>query len=796
MSIKNKDLPFIEFYSEKEKFSKKINKVVFPNNVQFGTDNNNNSAYVVVRGTISASEYLGLPPFTGSGGGGTLDQAYDFGGAGAGRTVAVNAGAVQFQGSGLTNVFEATGSIDVLGTITASNRIVANLGFSGSLTRLVNGTSYLVAGSNITITSSSNGQVVLNAITGSGGGVTLDQAYDFGGAGIGREIAVDSGAVQFRGSGLANVFEATGSIDVLGTITASNRIVANLGFSGSLTRLVNGTSYLVAGENVTITSSSNGQVILNAITGSGGVTLDQAYDFGGAGIGREIAVDSGAVQFRGSGLDNVFEATGSIDVLGTITASNRIVANLGFSGSLTRLVNGTSYLVAGENITITSSSNGQVVLNAMTGSGGGGTLDQAYNFSGLGAGRAVAVDYGAIQFQGSALDNVLETTGSIDVLGTITASNRIVANLGFSGSLTRLSNGTSYLVAGSNITITSSSNGQVILNGAPTGLIDTQTFTTVGTYTSGVNGWVKPPSGSMAMIICTGGGGGGAGGGAAASGSARTGGCGGGGGAKHIKIIPLYLLGPGETVIVGAGGSGSNGGNPTGTDGLDGSSSSFGTHVFAGGGGGGRRGTTGIAGGGGGGGGHGQNGSVGTNALSLNEGGPGLSALNSTTHVGSSGGTGCRGGAAAQQATSAEWGGGGGGGRNTATTLFGGSSLHGGGGGGTGGCYSSGDIVARAGGSSGNVSHSGGGGGNAGTNSTTAPTAGTAGAAATTVMLSGNGGGGGGGATLISGGTLAGAAGGAGGFPGGGGGGGGASTGTAGAAGGGGARGAVYIFVF
>ena len=43
----------------------------------------------------------------------------------------------------------------------------------------------------------------------------------------------------------------------------------NSGLSGSLTRLVNGTSYLAAGNNITITSASNGQITISS-TATGG----------------------------------------------------------------------------------------------------------------------------------------------------------------------------------------------------------------------------------------------------------------------------------------------------------------------------------------------------------------------------------------------------------------------------------------------------------------------------------------------------------------------------------------------
>jgi len=67
----------------------------------------------------------------------------------------------------------------------------------------------------------------------------------------GDEIYID-GALLFSGSNL----------DVTGTISATH------GFSGSLTRLVDGTSYLIAGDNVSILTGSNGSITLSAINKS------------------------------------------------------------------------------------------------------------------------------------------------------------------------------------------------------------------------------------------------------------------------------------------------------------------------------------------------------------------------------------------------------------------------------------------------------------------------------------------------------------------------------------------------
>lgn len=63
-------------------------------------------------------------------------------------------------------------------------------------------------------------------------------------------------------------------------------------------------------------------------------------------------------------------------VTGTIDSSGLIKSSLGLSGSLTRLVDGSSYLIAGSNVTITSASNGGITINAaaISGSGGGGPI--------------------------------------------------------------------------------------------------------------------------------------------------------------------------------------------------------------------------------------------------------------------------------------------------------------------------------------------------------------------------------------------------------------------------------------
>jgi hypothetical protein len=139
-------------------------------------------------------------------------------------------------------------------------------------------------------------------------------------------------------------------VDFVGSIYADNFfaagvVTASLGFSGSLTQLADGTSYLIAGTNVTIVSESNGAITISSAGGGSGFpgglnTYVQFNDAGTFGGDAGLTYDKNTDTLRGT----------------VITAS------LGFSGSLTQLADGTSYLIAGNNISITSQSNGPVTI--------------------------------------------------------------------------------------------------------------------------------------------------------------------------------------------------------------------------------------------------------------------------------------------------------------------------------------------------------------------------------------------------------------------------------------------------
>ena len=74
--------------------------------------------------------------------------------------------------------------------------------------------------------------------------------------------------------------------------------------SGQVVKSINGLTdgvTLTAGGIVTISQGSDNTLIIAASGGSSGNTLDQAYDQGGAGAGRTVTADNGAVNIDGSG---------------------------------------------------------------------------------------------------------------------------------------------------------------------------------------------------------------------------------------------------------------------------------------------------------------------------------------------------------------------------------------------------------------------------------------------------------------------------------------------------------------
>lgn len=188
--------------------------------------------------------------------------------------------------------------------------------------------------------------------------------------------------------------------NVVATISGSNFTGVtkhSLGLSGSLTQLSDGRSYIVAGNNITVTSASNGQVTI-ASTGASS-SIDAPINATYLTLTADGTLTAERIFTPGTGL----RATdGGAGAAYTLFINDSVVATIsgstfsgvtrhtaGLSGSLTQLTTGVSYLVAGANIVITSASNGQITISStatgsFTGSGGTGTGDNGASYVVLG----------------------------------------------------------------------------------------------------------------------------------------------------------------------------------------------------------------------------------------------------------------------------------------------------------------------------------------------------------------------------------------------------------------------------
>jgi hypothetical protein len=535
------------------------------------------------------------------------------------------------------------GDVTTSGSLVVDKATVGVLGFSGSLTQLTDGSSYLIAGSNVTITSASNGAVTI-ASTGGGtpGGSDTQLQFNDGGSFGGTSLltfddtdfllgASTTTKLQFRDTGIfinspangelhidsdgkvlimsggaassTNEAVATdisfyvsggvggssgktlfgGDITTSGSLIVDKATVSVLGFSGSLTQLTDGSSYIIAGTGMSVASESNGAITLSSAGTPGGSDTQMQFNDGGSFGGTSLltfddtdfllgASTTTKLQFRDTGIflnspsngELHIDADGKVLIMsggsaasaneaaatdvsfyvsgtsggttgktlfgGDITTSGSLIVDkatigvLGFSGSLTQLTDGTSYIIAGAGMGVSSASNGAITLTSTAGTPGGSDTQLQFNDGGsfggtslltfddtdflLGAGTTTKLQFrdtgifinspangemnidadgkvlimsgGAASSTNSAAatDVSLYVSGAVggtdgkslfegDVVtsGSLVVDKATVSVLGFSGSLTQLTDGSSYLIAGNNMTITSASNGAVTIDG-------------------------------------------------------------------------------------------------------------------------------------------------------------------------------------------------------------------------------------------------------------------------------------------------------------------------------------------
>jgi len=363
---------------------------------------------------------------------------------------------------------------------------------SGSLTTLSNGDPYLIGGPGISISTGSSGEVTLsysgiNSITageglnggGSGGDVTLsindgivatvsgatfNGAVKFNSGLSGSLTRLTNGNPYIVGStGIRVVTGSSGDLTFsikdseVATISGSTFagvVKFNGGLSGSLTRLVTGDPFIVAGDNVTIVTGSAGEITISStaggtINGEGEPNYLTKWKPGNELTGSKIYDDGQNVRvlIPMSVTGSLLPGDNSQFNLGSVTKFWNTVYSNALTGSLTRLSNGDPYLLAGNGISLATGSSGQVTIT-----GNIGTLTNITAGEGLKGGGSVGAATLSID------DSIVATVSGA------TFSGAVKFNSGLSGSLTNLSNGLPYLLAGTNVTITTGSGGQITID--------------------------------------------------------------------------------------------------------------------------------------------------------------------------------------------------------------------------------------------------------------------------------------------------------------------------------------------
>lgn len=259
--------------------------------------------------------------------------------------------------SGIDTSFFVSGALNSRNTSTRGTSVFggdayvsgtfASPSLSGSLTQLVDGTSYLIAGTNVTITTGSNGSVTIASTAGGGTPAGNNTEIQFN----------DSGSF---GSSTSFTFEkGTSTLTLpmnLETPSSTNwKISANNPNSLNLVQGLNNDRILWLD-----TQSAYAKVYL---TSSVELSWGDAADL-------VIRHDGEKGKIRNYVGPMILQGDNEVHLTGTVRSLNPIISNGGLSGSLTHLVDGTSYLIAGANVTITTGTNGSVTI-ASTGGGGG-----------------------------------------------------------------------------------------------------------------------------------------------------------------------------------------------------------------------------------------------------------------------------------------------------------------------------------------------------------------------------------------------------------------------------------------
>jgi hypothetical protein len=204
-----------------------------------------------------------------------------------------------------------------------------------------------------------------------------------------------------------------------------------------------GTIAPTAKFHLTGSGATSATVAINVLNSSASPLL-YVRDDGYIGIGTTSPTSTLTIVGATHSTGSVLPGANTTYDLGSSTAAWRNSYAARFSGSHTTLIDGTSYIVAGSNITVTSQSNGSIVIASTATGGGGGDGDSNAQYLVLAATASLSNE--RVFTLGTGLSSVDAGAGGSYTLGIndsvvatvsgTTFTGNVKFNAGLSGSLT------------------------------------------------------------------------------------------------------------------------------------------------------------------------------------------------------------------------------------------------------------------------------------------------------------------------------------------------------------------------
>ncbi|TVR38406.1 MAG: hypothetical protein EA392_09920 [Cryomorphaceae bacterium] len=372
--------------------------------------------------------------------GGTLDDAYDFGGAGNGRVITADAGAVSIQGTDGVEVTGVFGSGASIGTPGAGTRMFFNPRKAAFRAGRASGTEWNQVNVGNYSTAMGYGNTasgVSSFAAGEANNVSGDYAV-----GLGAENVVSGeGAIAI---GESNVASNTGSFASgqnssatgVGSIALGENCISSGDYAIAMGNqsVANGNSSVAIGKTA-LANGQNSTAFGNATTANG----FSSSAFGNAVADAQYAFALGRFN-EGGGSPNSWVPTDPLFEIGNgVSASNTnnavTVLKNGNTGIGTSTPTSTLHVEGSVRFENGSEAAGRILVSDANGNAtwvdappAGGTLDDAYDFGGAGNGRVITADAGVVSIQGADGVEVTGTFGSGAAIGAPGAGTRMFFN--------------------------------------------------------------------------------------------------------------------------------------------------------------------------------------------------------------------------------------------------------------------------------------------------------------------------------------------------------------------------------